>query len=97
MGFAALLDEGADQAQRPINARSKTAVTSGMFKDALAWRRCLVPADAFYEWKVIEGGKPPFAIAPDVFHRFVDQRVPWMRQVDYDHMLDGLRKAGWQG
>ena len=28
---------------------------------------------------------------------FVRQRVPWMRQVDYDHMLEGLRKAGWQG
>ena len=37
------------------------------------------------------------AIAPDAFHLFVDQPVPWMRQVDYDHMLNGLRKAGWQG
>jgi adenylate cyclase len=37
------------------------------------------------------------AIAPDVFRLFVDQRLPWTRQVDYDHMLDGLRKAGWQG
>ena len=26
------------------------------------------------------------------FHLFVRQRVPWMRQVDYDHMLDGLRR-----
>jgi putative SOS response-associated peptidase YedK len=34
-----------------------------MFKDALARRRCLVSADASYEWKVIEGGKQPYAIA----------------------------------
>jgi putative SOS response-associated peptidase YedK len=51
------------KARRPINARSETAATSGMFKHALARRRCLVPADAFYEWKVIEGGKQPYAIA----------------------------------
>jgi putative SOS response-associated peptidase YedK len=51
------------RARRPINARSETAATSGMFKDALARRRCLVPADAFYEWKVVEGGKQPYAIA----------------------------------
>jgi adenylate cyclase len=36
------------------------------------------------------------AIAPDAFV-FVRRRVPWMRQVDYDHMLNGLRKAGWEG
>ena len=51
------------RAQRPINARSETAAKSGMFKDALARRRCLVPADAFYEWKVVEGGKQPYASA----------------------------------
>jgi adenylate cyclase len=38
-----------------------------------------------------------FAIASEVFRLYVAQRVPWMRQIDYDHMLDGLRKAGWQG
>ncbi len=37
-------------ARRPINARSETAASSGLFRDALARRRCLVPADAFYEW-----------------------------------------------
>lgn len=51
------------RAQRPINARSETAPTSGMFRRALAQRRCLVPADAFYEWKAVEGGKQPYAVA----------------------------------
>ena len=51
-------------AQRPINARSVTAAKSGMFRGALAQRRCIVSADAFYEWRVVEGGKQPYAIAP---------------------------------
>ena len=37
-------------ARKPINARAETAGSSAMFRDALARRRCLVPADAFYEW-----------------------------------------------
>ena len=49
--------------KRPINARSETAGTSGMFRGALASRRCLVPADAFYEWKAMADGKQPYAIA----------------------------------
>jgi putative SOS response-associated peptidase YedK len=50
-------DKGTDEAQRPINARSETAATSGLFRGALKARRCIVPADVFYEWKAIEGGK----------------------------------------
>ncbi len=48
----------------PINARAETVATSPMFRQALAKRRCLVPADAFYEWKAEAGGKRPVAIAP---------------------------------
>ena len=33
-----------------INARSETAVHMPMFRDALAQRRCLLPATLFYEW-----------------------------------------------
>ncbi len=41
---------------RPINARAETVATSGMFRHAFAHRRCLIPADGFYEW---HGSKPP--------------------------------------
>lgn len=50
-------------ARKPINARSETAGSSGMFRGALTGRRCLVPADAFYEWKTMPDGKQPYAIA----------------------------------
>jgi putative SOS response-associated peptidase YedK len=51
------------QARKPINARAETVATLGTFRAALAARRCLVPADAFYEWKATPAGKQPYAIA----------------------------------
>ena len=51
------------KARKPINARSETVATSGMFKVAFTKRRCLVPAPAYYEWRDDPEGKAPFAVA----------------------------------
>jgi len=37
------------------------------------------------------------AIAPASFDRYARTRVPWHRPEHHAHMLEGLRKAGWQG
>ena len=37
------------------------------------------------------------AASPHKFDVYVRNRVPWCRPDDHAHMLDGLRKAGWQG
>ena len=36
-------------------------------------------------------------VAPETIELYIRHRVPWMRPCDYDHMMEGLRKAGWQG
>jgi putative SOS response-associated peptidase YedK len=51
------------KARKPINARSETIAKSGMFREAFAKRRCLVPAPVYYEWRDDPEGKTPFAVA----------------------------------
>jgi putative SOS response-associated peptidase YedK len=52
----------ADSAFRMINAKAETVAEKPAFRAAFRRRRCLVPADSFYEWKAVDGGKQPHRI-----------------------------------
>ncbi|MGZ9584727.1 SOS response-associated peptidase [Paenibacillus marinisediminis] len=50
---------------RTINARAETLADKPAFKRSFARKRCLIPADSFYEWKKLpDGGKQPMRIIP---------------------------------
>lgn len=47
---------------RTINARAETITEKPAFRAAFRRRRCLIPADGFYEWKSERGRKQPYRI-----------------------------------
>ena len=48
--------------KRSINARSETLTEKPMFRSLLKRKRCLVPADGFFEWQKTDEGKVPHRI-----------------------------------
>lgn len=56
-------------AARTINARSETADWKPAFRNAFRFRRCLIPADGFFEWKKQKGGSLPF------YYRMRDESI----------------------
>ena len=58
--------QSANTGNRMFNARAETLDRNSAFRYAFAKRRCLVPADAYYEWKRVGKVRQPYAIArPD--------------------------------
>jgi putative SOS response-associated peptidase YedK len=47
-----------------INARADSVNDKPAFRAAMKYRRCLIPADGFYEWQEAGGRKRPFAVRP---------------------------------
>lgn len=64
------LEVGRTESLRPINARVETAATKFTFREAWKSRRCVVPADGWFEWKAERGRKQPY-----YFHRRDNQPV----------------------
>lgn len=66
---------------RMINARSETAADKPAFRTGLRRKRCLVPADGFYEWRRVAAGKQPYLLSlagggPFAFAGLWDRWVP---------------------
>ncbi len=51
------------QGAKMINARAETVADKPAFRNAFKKRRCLIPADGFYEWRGKKGDKQPYRIA----------------------------------
>jgi putative SOS response-associated peptidase YedK len=75
-------------AARMINARSETASSKPAFRDSLKSRRCLIPADGFYEWKRAGTSKQPFCFEVNdgdlfafagLWDRWKDPSGNWMK------------------
>ncbi len=47
-----------------INARSEEVLEKPSFRNAMRWRRCLIPADGFYEWTGPKSKRRPFLLRP---------------------------------
>lgn len=57
--------KGPDQRFSMINARAESVAQKPAYRNAFRYRRCLIPADGFYEWKAAsDGGKQPYVLRP---------------------------------
>ena len=67
-----------------INARAETAADRPAFREAMKRRRCLVPADGFYEWQKQEGSK---------------RKQPYLIRMkdDRSFAFGGLWESWWRG
>jgi putative SOS response-associated peptidase YedK len=70
-----------------VNARAETAHEKPAFRDPFRHRRCLVPADGFFEWKTVGKKKRPYFIRPAGGGLFVYAGV-WDRWAGPDGPLD---------
>jgi putative SOS response-associated peptidase YedK len=61
-----------------INARAESVLDKPAFRNAMRRRRCLIPADGFYEWKQDGARRQPFFAAAKGPVAFAGLWEPWM-------------------
>jgi len=66
-----------------INARAETVDTTAAFRDSFATKRCLIPADGFYEWEPPERGRTPHWVFRADGHPMVFAGI-WASRIDPD-------------
>ena len=66
-----------------INARGETVAEKPTFRGAFKRRRCLIPADGFYEWRTEDGARQPYLIKPSAGGLFAFAGV-WETATDPD-------------
>jgi putative SOS response-associated peptidase YedK len=64
-GLVPSWSKGPDSRYSMINARVETAASKPAYRNAFRYRRCLLPADGFFEWQVQAGGKQPLVLRPE--------------------------------
>jgi putative SOS response-associated peptidase YedK len=64
-----------------INARSETVSTTAAFRDSFARKRCLIPADGFYEWEPAAHGRTPHWVYRADGHPMVFAGI-WASRID---------------
>lgn len=61
-GLVPSWSKGPDSRWSMINARAETVHAKPAYRNAFRHRRCLIPAEGFYEWRQTDAGKQPYLI-----------------------------------
>jgi putative SOS response-associated peptidase YedK len=76
-----------------INARSETITDKPSFKAAAARRRCIVPADGYFEWEKRDGAKVPHFLHPEDDNQ--DLAMAGLYELWRPHPAEGEEPGEW--